>query len=454
MLLGDLIIFSFALWSSLTIRYFFLPYSSYLWSYKTFLNDNLLPFSLVFLLWALVLYLAGFYSTLVIGYRLSLAQSLLKVHIINSVLAVLFFYIFLPYFFIAPKINLVLYLIISYILLFLWRSWCMSYLKAAFGRGAFYFIGPAKEMAELQTAFTYNPYYSNLKVLGAKAVEDIKSEADIDLKVVETEAARGSFAAVVASTALEEPYQHNASIIRKFYEPIFKNVQFFGFQKFYESVFHKIPISLIDEIWLLENISSPSRALYDFVKRLADILISFLAGIISLIFYPFIILAIKLDDGGPIFYIPKRVGQNGKIFRLLKIRTMRVDADARWPEKNDPRVTRVGRFLRKTTLDELPQLWNVLLGDLSLVGPRPDLVDFAKILEEKIPYYKVRTLIKPGLTGWAVVSQKVDGENPSSVKETEERLAYDFYYLKNRSFILDIAIILKTINRVLSRMGL
>ncbi|KKT28722.1 MAG: Sugar transferase [Parcubacteria group bacterium GW2011_GWC1_44_10] len=434
--LGDVAVFSLALWLSLTIR-FFLPYGKYFWSYRLFLYDNLLPFSLVFLLWILVLYLAGFYRTLIIGYRLSLAQSLLRVHFINSVIAVIFFYIFLPYFYISPKVNLVLYLLFSYILLFLWRAWSVSFLKAAFGRGALYIVGPERELQEITHAFHYNPYYENIKIVS-------------DVSVVEEAACGGTFAAVVASSSL----LNSGGVSKKFYDAFFKGVQFFNFQKFYESVFHKIPLSLVDETWLLENISSPSRALYDFTKILADILIAVFIGCISLVFYPFIILAIKLDDSGPIFHIPKRVGAGGKIFDLFKFRTMRVDADARWPEKNDPRVTRVGRFLRKTSLDELPQLWNVFLGNISMVGPRPDLVDFAEVLEKQIPYYKVRTLIKPGLTGWAQVSQKFLGDrNPSSIEETKERLAYDLYYIKNRSFLLDLAIILKTINLVLSRIG-
>ncbi|MDP3934670.1 MAG: exopolysaccharide biosynthesis polyprenyl glycosylphosphotransferase [Candidatus Giovannonibacteria bacterium] len=454
LLLGDLMSFSLALWVSLTIRYFFVPYGSYIRSYQLLLGNNFLPFILVFLLWVLVFYLADFYSTLIIGYRLSLAQSLLKIHFINSVIAIIFFYIFLPYFYIAPKVNLVLYLILSYIFIFLWRGWGLTHLKAAFGGGVFYFIGPETELKELLAAFTYNPYYNNLKVLGAKVSQDIKSEADIDLSQIEAEAARGFFAAIVAPTAFGSSYQDNERLVRKFYEPVFKGVQFFSFQKFYESVFHKIPISLVDETWLLENISSPSRALYDFTKRIVDILISLSAGLVSLIFYPFIILAIKLDDGGPIFYVPERIGQNGKNFRPFKFRTMKVGAPVSWFGKNDPRVTRVGRFLRKTSLDELPQLWNVFLGDISMVGPRPDVADFARELEQKIPYYKVRTLIKPGLAGWALVSQKVKGENPSSVEETRERLAYDLYYIKNRSFILDMAIILKTINMVFKRLGI
>lgn len=433
--LGDLTAFSLALWLALTLR-FFLPYGRYFWSYQVFLRDNLLPFLLLFLLWILVLYLAGFYSALIIGYRLSLADSLLRIHLINSVIAIAFFYIFLPYFYIAPKVNLVLYLLFSYVLLFLWRAWSTPLLKAAFGKGALYIVGPTRELHEIIRTFNYNPYYKNLKVVQ-------------DVSMVEEAASAGMFAAIVSSSSALS----GDETIKKFYGALFKKVQFFNFQNFYESVFHKIPMSLVDEIWLLENVSLPSRAIYDLAKRLVDIIISLSAGIISLIFYPFIIVAIKLDDGGPIFYVPERIGQSGKYFKPFKFRTMKVGAPVSWFKKDDPRVTRVGKFLRKISLDELPQLWNVFLGDISLVGPRPDVAEFAKILEEKIPYYKTRTLIKPGLTGWAQVSQKVRGENPSSVEETKERLAYDLYYIKNRSFLLDLAIILKTINLVLSRIG-
>ena len=128
---------------------------------------------------------------------------------------------------------------------------------------------------------------------------------------------------------------------------------------------------------------------------------------------------------------------------------MSVGADARWPKKNDPRVTKVGKFLRASRLDELPQFFNVLKGDMSVVGPRPDLVNFAKVLENNILYYNIRYLIKPGLSGWAQVHQFA----PASIKETQKRLTYDIFYIKNRSLILDLAIILKTIKIFVSRMG-
>lgn len=440
---GDVLSFALALYLALGLRYGSLP--------TTFiLSQHFSAFVWVFLLWTLLLYITGFYAHFMIGYRLSLAEKLFKTHLINVAAAALFFYFVQYYYFIiTPKIILVFYAALSYFFLFGWRVLSLSFIYGAAGKGMFYFIGPRPELDELSRAFEYNPYYSNFKVLVGKSSDEVRSESDVDFSLLEERSKAGFFTAIVATL----PHQHNENLVKKFYEPIFKGVHFFDFQKFYEAVFHKIPVSLVNETWLLENISSPSRAVYDFLKRLVDILTSSVLGIASLCFYPFIIIAIKLDDGGPIFYVPERVGKDGKLFKPFKFRTMKVGATVSWFEKNDSRVTRVGRFLRKTSLDELPQLWNIFMGDISLVGPRPDIINFAEELERNIPYYKVRTLIKPGLTGWAQVSQKVKGENPSSVEETKDRLAYDIYYIKNRSFLLDLAIIAKTSHLVLSRIG-
>jgi len=437
LVLGDIFAFSSSLLASNVVRDFF-TYSEGPFLFSAFLSNYIIPFSFIFLVWLSILYLGGFYSTLLfIGYRLSLAERLLWVHFVNSIIAVAFFYL-IPYFTIRPRISLFVYIILSYLFLFGWRILSISLAKSSFGSGALHFIGPVREVEELTHAFSHNPYYSGFHIIGSTDFSKLISYAD-----------RGLLAAVVSS-----PYQHNEKLNARFYELMFKGIKFLDFQKFYENVFHKIPVSLVSEGWFLENIShAAQRKFYDLFKRIVDIIISFFLGIISLPLCPFIVLAIKLDDGGPVFHIPKRIGQHGKIFNLLKFRTMRQDAGALWPKKNDSRVTRVGKFLRKTSLDELPQIWNILRGQLSLVGPRPDLLEFAEILRNQIPYYNIRTIIKPGLTGWAQVSQTVAGLNPSSVEETEARLAYDIYYIKNRSIILDLAIVLKTVKLVLTRIG-
>ena len=240
-----------------------------------------------------------------------------------------------------------------------------------------------------------------------------------------------------------------APVVSYFYGLMFLGKEFFDFQKLYQDIFQYVPLSFVDDKWLLSNISSGRNNFYDLPKRWLDIIISLAGGLVSLILYPLIVCAIILDDGGPVFFMNFRVGQKNKTFKQIKFRTMRVNADARWLDKDYKQITRIGRWLRRTRLDELPQLWNVLKGDMSFVGPRPDFAEFAKILETKIPYYNIRNLIKPGLTGWAQIQQLA----PRSVEETHKRLAYDIYYIKNRSLLLDLMIILQTIRTILSTNG-
>ncbi len=182
-----------------------------------------------------------------------------------------------------------------------------------------------------------------------------------------------------------------------------------------------------------------------------DILLAIPVGVLCAVFFPFVFAALKLQDGGTLWSRQERVGQDGKIAIIYKFRTMDRDYRGGWVEGQDPRVTRVGKFLRKSRIDEFPQFWNVLRGDLSFIGPRPDIIGNYEHLVLELPYYRVRTVVKPGLSGWAQVKQELP---PQSLEETRLRLSYDFYYVKNRSLSLDIRIALKTIKTLLSRLGI
>ncbi len=183
-----------------------------------------------------------------------------------------------------------------------------------------------------------------------------------------------------------------------------------------------------------------------FAKRLLDITVSIaiLAGGFPL--WLLIALLIKLDSPGPIFYVQERVGKDGKIFRMYKFRSMVVDAESqgpRWAQANDPRVTRIGRWLRKTHLDEIPQFWNILKGDMSLVGPRPERPHFVEKYSKLIPYYKRRLVVRQGLTGWNQI-KRTDYEQ-ETLEVIRERLRHDFYYIENMSFKLDLEILIRTV---------
>jgi sugar transferase (PEP-CTERM system associated) len=221
----------------------------------------------------------------------------------------------------------------------------------------------------------------------------------------------------------------------------------------YESITGKVPIDSIRLSWLLFSPGSHASRLFLFYKRFASIVISIVGLLLSLPLFPFVILAIKLSSPGRVFYWQNRVGRDGAVFRCYKFRTMRADAESDtgpiWAEYDDPRVTRVGRFLRKTRMDEIPQLVNVLKGDMSLVGPRPERPEFVAELNQKIPYYHLRQSVRPGITGWAQILYRYG----SSVEDAKEKLRYDLYYVKNSSIGLDLLIFLNTIKIVIVGRG-
>jgi len=189
-----------------------------------------------------------------------------------------------------------------------------------------------------------------------------------------------------------------------------------------------------------------------FIRRVLSFTVSLVAMAICLPFIPFIILAVRLSSPGPIFFSQTRVGQRGRPFTAYKFRTMRRDAEAFgavWAKKNDPRVTRIGRVMRMTRLDEIPQLWNVIRGDMAFVGPRPERPEFVQWLRREIPFYDLRHMIRPGITGWAQVRYQYG----AGLEETKQKLEYDLYYVKHQSIGLDLLIMFETIKTIVLRRG-
>jgi sugar transferase (PEP-CTERM system associated) len=194
------------------------------------------------------------------------------------------------------------------------------------------------------------------------------------------------------------------------------------------------------------------RASQQLTRQIVSICAAAFGLLVFLPFFPLVILVVKLSSKGPLFFSQQRVGMGGRIFSVIKFRTMFIDAEAggaKWATKNDPRVTSVGMFLRKTRIDEIPQLWNVLRGDMGFVGPRPERPEFVNWLTEELPFYYLRTLIRPGLTGWAQVRYGYG----ASLAETKEKLEYDLYYIKHMSLGLDLLIMFETIKTILRRRG-
>ncbi|HXK38451.1 MAG TPA: sugar transferase [Candidatus Paceibacterota bacterium] len=432
LLLGDVLVFVFALWLTLSLRYLGIP------SQALFL-EHAIPFAILFAPWVIVYVIVGLYDRQASMTKGILFRTLFRAQVVNILIAVTFFY-FNGAAGITPKTILLLYLIISSALIFLWRMKFVPFVLGA-NRERALLIGRGKEIFELEHAVNGGANYRfrfaevidlDAQELVAENIFRIVREREISIVVLNV----------------------NDEIIRKslpeLYHLLFVHVYFVNIQAVYESVFSKMALDLLDYEWFLENISAYQKRSYDGIKRLMDILIAAPLMLVSCIIFPFVYIAIKLDDGGPMFIFQERIGKDNKIIRIPKMRSMKTSDRGVWVKEQDDRITRVGRFLRKSRIDELPQLFSVLTGSLSLVGPRPDICDLGAKLAEEIPYYALRSIIKPGLSGWAQVRQE---NAPQSLEETRERLAYDFYYLKHRSFSLDIKIALQTIATLASRAG-
>lgn len=214
----------------------------------------------------------------------------------------------------------------------------------------------------------------------------------------------------------------------------------------YEELLGRIPIRYLEADWILRSFVDQMRAnvYYELAKRLMDIIGALIGLAFLLPLFPFIALAIYLDSGLPIFYTQVRMGKGGQLYKILKFRTMTQNAEPdgqpKWAEENDSRATRVGLFLRKTHLDEMPQFINVLRGEMSLVGPRAERPELVEWFQQHVPFYRARLLVKPGITGWAQVNQ----EYAASITETIEKLEYDLFYIKRRNLLLDLNVILRT----------
>ncbi len=221
---------------------------------------------------------------------------------------------------------------------------------------------------------------------------------------------------------------------------------------FLERLYGKIPLSGLRPSDFLYVEGFRVRPSQQFTRRVVSTIAAAIGLLLFAPFFPLVVLLVRLSSPGPIFFHQVRVGEGGKNFNVYKFRTMRTDAEtkgAQWASKNDPRVTKLGGFMRKTRLDEVPQLWNVLRGEMGFVGPRPERPEFVPWLAEQLPFYNLRHMIRPGLTGWAQVRYGYG----ATLEETQEKLEYDLYYLKHASVGLDLLIMFETIKIILHRRG-
>jgi exopolysaccharide biosynthesis polyprenyl glycosylphosphotransferase len=429
---GDIICLYAGLYITLIIRYRYLA--------SVHLADHLIPFSLIYLIWLIIFYIADLYEPKKNDFNdLRLLANLIQVVAIGGIIAVLIFYFLAPIMpAIKPQRVLLINLMTCIALLFFWRRYFYNLLKSTRVFNRVLVIGDNPLILELAEEIRNHPQLGYQLLIENNPPDDLSNYCQNE-----------KINTIITANGIQD----NQETVRKIFQCLPLGLDIRHINGFYEEIALKIPVSNINLEWFLENLSENSKKSYEATKRISDILLSVFGLIVSLPFLPFIALIIKLESPGPIIFKQIRVGKSGRHFLAMKFRSMVSDAEkngAQWAVKNDPRITRFGKIMRKTRLDEIPQLINILRGEMSLIGPRPERPEFTKMLTEEIPFYHERLLVKPGLTGWAQLLGPAYG---GSKEETVEKLKYDLYYIKNRNLTLDLSIILKTIRIVLSKKG-
>lgn len=438
LLLGDLILFYGALLLTLIIRYGLgLPISQNLQlSFGQIWDIHKWPFFYVHLIWILIFYINGLYDIKSFPSPKTVLSRALEAMVAGGIVAVLIFYL-VPSFNITPKTNLLIDIVIVTFFLMAWRRFFWLFISGT-SRIKVLFFGSSKEVENLAN------YLKKNTQLGYEPAVILES---VDHNLIDL-IQKHKIQLIVASKNIME----DENSVRRFYEALPLGVSTIDFPAFYEITMEKIPVSVINESWFLLNLVEIRKKIFEFSKRFFDIVSSVILGIPTLFLLPIIGVLIKLESAGPVFYRQKRVGKNGRIIEIVKFRSMFRDAEkkgAQWACVNDPRTTKVGKILRKTRLDELPQLWNILKGDMSFIGPRPERPEFVEELQKQIPHYAMRHLVKPGLSGWAQIRFPYG----ASVEDAMEKLQYDLYYIKNRSLVVDGAIALRTLATMIRHSG-
>jgi exopolysaccharide biosynthesis polyprenyl glycosylphosphotransferase len=425
LLCGDLVLLYLALAATLALRYgrqFFAEN----W------NDHAVPFTIVFAMWVVIFYIQGLYDLERAKTNIAFFRTFAESLAVATALAVALFYL-MPAFGIAPRTNLALVLIAVFALLSAWRIAWNAFL-ATRKRMRVLFLGEGAETDELIKKLQDEPQLG-YEVAGVLSPTDALPD-EIFLP--------GRADLIVFTPALLA--LPHAS--RKLYGALVSQAQLVDLVSFYEDVQKRIPLSELSEAWFLQNLRDAGKRLTDISKRALDGALGIALALLLLAVTPLVAFAVWVDDRGPLTYTQRRIGKNGRPFSIVKFRTMKRDAEgdgAQFAMPRDPRVTRVGHFLRRTRIDELPQVWNVLRGDMSFVGPRPERPEFVTELTQAMSFYPVRHLVKPGLTGWA----QINFPYANSLETNLKKLQYDLYYLKHRSLLLDLTILLRTLKVVL-----
>lgn len=439
LLLGDILVFVVALWLTLLVRYVSVP------TYELFVT-HLGPFLVISGAWLFVFFIAGLYDKHTLLLKKLLVSRILYAQILNVCAAGILFFTF-P-FGITPKTNLIIYLAISSGLLLWWRLKLVPLCSPKTRHRAIIIAdGPAavELVDEINNNDRYNYYF--IRIIDEETLQKTEQFETKIRALIEREQVQ-IIVADPRGKHIKEflPVLFNLSFLQF-------AITFLDFNRLYEDTFDRVPLENLQYEWFIANISQSKSVIYDVVKRGLDVAGALVLLIPAALILPAVALAIRLEDRGPLLYTTTRVGQYNRPFTLYKFRTKNGIDTGDAALKSVLVDTKVGAFLRKTRIDELPQLINVLRGDQSFIGPRPEMPALAEVYAEKIPYYNTRHLLKPGLSGWAQINDLDAPRGGVDIPRTTSKLSYDLFYLARRSLLLDVQIALKTISTIVRRTG-
>ncbi|MEL6402877.1 MAG: sugar transferase [Chloroflexota bacterium] len=450
MLFGDLLSVMLAVLAALAVWAYVgeIPYSA------GFIASQGIWFVVLGILWAVLGYANGYYEFAIAANLWASLQRLILITLQLFVIYVFVFFLSEPE--TLPRLFILYYAFFSFFLLLFWRifnpaliGWASAPRRVlivgtdwaattiikilkAYATPAYQVVGVISETVTEQT------HVGDVEIMGAShdLLDVIQSHNISELVITSTRELPGEL-----FQAVMDAYEHGTVITPM---PIL-----------YERVTERVPVEHVGDNWAVvlpingTSVFNP----YPFLKRLLDILMSLVGLLVFGLLFPFIALAIYLDSPGSIFYSQIRVGLNGKPFRIYKLRSMTPNAEKKtgavFAQAGDKRVTKVGAIMRKSRLDELPQLWNVLRGDMSLIGPRPERPEHVKRLQDNIPFYRTRHIVRPGLSGWAQVRYGYGANDDDALV----KLQYDLYYIRHQSLLMDFSILVRTVGKVLRLSG-
>ncbi len=428
---GDFLILYLSLYVALSLRNLSLP------SEKLYQSLQL-PFLYLFILWILVLFIFDLYQLPFFKQKLLFLKKVILFVIFSLLIGTAYFYL-QPQLQLTPRAVLILTSFTAGVFLSLWRV-----LFSLFFRGKKFcqkviIVGSCKEVEEIMD--------KDLRHIGYQIIA-VFSKKDIipgNIKVIRSFAELEEESKKADVAVLTPEVKEDKGFVKNIFESLPLMINYMDFSSFYEQITRKVPLYSVDELWFLENISRKRKKVNEVMKRVIEMLFAIVGLVLTVALFPFIAVVIKLNSSGPVIYSQERVGLGGKTFTLYKFRTMKdKEIDIPWREKEEGQITSIGKVLRNTHIDELPQFFNLFKGDVSVVGPRPEWIKTAKVFEKEIPFYHLRYLVRPGITGWAQLHYQAS----TSVEEAKEKFRYDLYYIKNRTALLDTIIFLKTLRTV------